>query len=99
MTSSTAQSDAQPTSKDAFQAGLIGLGIGPLLLDSPATLADSGAFITPVDTPPNAVVFGSGLIRIRDKMRAGLWLILIGIALIALRTDTTIVGVLQGGAP
>lgn len=99
MTSSTEQSNAQPTSKDAFQAGLIGLGIGPLLLDSPAALAAGGAFITPVATPPNAIVFWSGLIRIRDMMLAGLWLNLIGIVLITLCADSTIAWFLQGVAP
>ncbi|MAE94568.1 MAG: anion transporter [Deltaproteobacteria bacterium] len=58
------------------------LGLEPLLLIVPATVAASCAFMLPVATPPNAVVFGSGHVRIGDMVRAGLWLNMIGIALI-----------------
>jgi len=63
-----------------------GLGIHPLRLALPAALAASLAFMLPVATPPNAVVFGSGRIPIREMSRAGLWLNLIAIALIPLLT-------------
>ncbi|MCP3984499.1 MAG: DASS family sodium-coupled anion symporter [bacterium] len=59
-----------------------GLGVEPLLLVVPATVAASCAFMLPVATPPNAVIFGSGRIQIGDMLRAGLWLNLVGIALI-----------------
>ena len=36
----------------------------------------------PVATPPNAIVFGSGLVRIPDMSRAGIWLNVLGIGLI-----------------
>lgn len=51
-----------------------GLNIDPLLLVIPATLASSCAFMMPISTPPNAVVFASGHIKMRDMMRAG-WLL------------------------
>jgi len=54
----------------------------PLLLIVPAAVAASCAFMLPVATPPNAVVFGSGRIRLPDMCRAGIWLNLIGIFLI-----------------
>lgn len=62
------------------------LGVEPLLLVVPATLAASCAFMLPVATPPNAVVFGSGLVSIPQMCRAGLWLNVMGIALITALT-------------
>ncbi len=59
-----------------------GLGLSPYVLIVPAAIAASCAFMLPVATPPNAVVFGSGRITIPQMCRAGLWLNLIGVALI-----------------
>ncbi len=59
-----------------------GLGLNPFFLIVPATMAASCAFMLPVATPPNAIVFGSGYVRIGQMVRAGLWLNLIGIVLI-----------------
>jgi sodium-dependent dicarboxylate transporter 2/3/5 len=58
------------------------LGFSEGLLLVPATVAASLAFMMPVGTPPNAIVFGTGLIRMPHMLRAGLWLNLAGIALI-----------------
>jgi sodium-dependent dicarboxylate transporter 2/3/5 len=60
------------------------MNIDPMLLLVPATLAATCAFMLPVATPPNAIVFGSGHIEIRSMAKAGLWLNLISIALIAI---------------
>lgn len=49
-------------------------GYAPLDLMIPATMSASFAFMTPVATPPNAVVFGSGYVRTRQMAYAGLWL-------------------------
>ena len=59
-----------------------GLGVSPYLLIVPAALAASCAFMMPVATPPNAIVFGSGHVTIAQMCRAGLWLNLVGILLI-----------------
>lgn len=60
------------------------LGIDPVLLAAPAALACSFAFMMPVATPPNAVIFGSGKLAITDMMKAGLALNIVGIALVTL---------------
>jgi sodium-dependent dicarboxylate transporter 2/3/5 len=59
-----------------------GLGLEPLLLIMPAAFAASSAFMLPVATPPNAIVFGSDLLRISQMSRAGFLLNLLAIVLI-----------------
>jgi sodium-dependent dicarboxylate transporter 2/3/5 len=58
------------------------LGIRPGLLMVPATVAASCAFMMPVGTPPNAIVFGTGLVRMPQMMKAGLVLNLAGILVV-----------------
>jgi len=62
----------------------IEMGINPIILAAPVTLAASCAFMLPVATPPNAIVFGSGLLNIPKMIRAGLVLNLIGIIVVSL---------------
>jgi sodium-dependent dicarboxylate transporter 2/3/5 len=57
-------------------------GIEPLVLCVPVTLAASCAFMLPVATPPNAIVYSSGLLRIPDMIRAGFVMNLIALALL-----------------
>jgi sodium-dependent dicarboxylate transporter 2/3/5 len=75
----------------------IGLGMDPLLLIVPAALSASCAFMLPVATPPNAVVFGSGLIRITEMSRAGFWLNWIGVALISVLAYAAVIPTLGSG--
>lgn len=70
----------------------ISIGQNPLLLIVPAALAASCAFMLPVATPPNAIVYGSGLISIPEMSRAGLWLNVLFIFVITL-TAYTLLGV------
>lgn len=64
------------------------LDLDPLVLCVPAIVAASCGFMLPVATPPNAIVFGTGHITIRQMMKTGLWLDLIGIVLIPLASWT-----------
>lgn len=59
-------------------------GVHPYFLIVGATIAASCAFMLPVATPPNAVVFGSGYITIEEMVKAGFWLNIISIVIITL---------------
>ncbi|MBI4384772.1 MAG: SLC13/DASS family transporter [Nitrospinae bacterium] len=60
-----------------------GIGVHPLYLMVPAALSSSFAFMLPVSTPPNAIVFASGWLTVPRMAKAGLALNLIGAFLIA----------------
>jgi sodium-dependent dicarboxylate transporter 2/3/5 len=62
----------------------LAMQIHPYFLLVAATLAASCAFMLPVATPPNAVVFGSGYLKIKDMTRAGIWMNLLSILIISL---------------
>jgi sodium-dependent dicarboxylate transporter 2/3/5 len=55
------------------------ININPLLLMVPATLAASLAFMLPVATPPNAIIFGTNRIKIKQMVKAGILLNIAGI--------------------
>ncbi|MBN2805985.1 MAG: SLC13/DASS family transporter [Prolixibacteraceae bacterium] len=66
-------------------AGLsITIGVNPLLLMLPATLSASMAFMLPVATPPNAIIFGTRRIKTTQMAKTGVLLNLIGIVVITL---------------
>lgn len=73
------------------------LGVPPALLLLPSTLAASCAFMMPVGTPPNAIVFGTGLVRMPQMIKAGFWLNVGGIFLITALTYLVIAPILAAG--
>ncbi|MEX0593764.1 MAG: SLC13 family permease [Balneolaceae bacterium] len=68
--------------------GSVALGIGedPVLMTLPVALVASCAFMLPVATPPNAIVYGSGVLSISQMARAGFVLNIIFTVLISLLT-------------
>lgn len=64
----------------------IGMGEDPLQLAIPVAVAASCVFMFPVGTPPNAIVYGSGVFSIPQMVRAGLWLSLFFTFIITLLT-------------
>ena len=52
----------------------VGIGADPLMLAVPTALAASCAFMLPVATPPNAIVYGTGAVSVPQMARAGFWL-------------------------
>jgi sodium-dependent dicarboxylate transporter 2/3/5 len=65
-------------------AASLGAGFDPALLMLPAALSASCAFMLPVATAPNAIVFGSGKITVEQMVREGFALNLMGAAVITL---------------
>ena len=64
----------------------VALKVDPRLLLVPATLAASCAFMLPIATPPNAIVFGSGRLKVRDMVCYGIFLNLIGVPILTAGT-------------
>ena len=79
LTSNTAQ---VATMVPVLSAMAPAIGLHPLVLILACTLGASSAYMMPVGTPPNAIVFGTGLIRLPRMIRAGFWLNLAGILVI-----------------
>jgi solute carrier family 13 (sodium-dependent dicarboxylate transporter), member 2/3/5 len=84
LTELTSNTATAATFLPVVAAVAIEAGIDPLVLAVPVTLAASCAFMLPVATPPNAIVFGSGLLTIPQMVRAGLVLNLISAVLVSL---------------
>ena len=62
----------------------IGLNIPILNLLIPVTMASSCAFMLPMATPPNAIVFASGYVKVSEMVRAGIFLNILAVSLLIL---------------
>ncbi len=62
----------------------VAAGVHPMIVMVPATLAASAAFMMPVATPPNAVVFSTHRVPVPKMVRAGIWFNLLMVALITI---------------
>jgi sodium-dependent dicarboxylate transporter 2/3/5 len=71
-------------------------GVSPIPPAVGAALGASFGFMLPVSTPPNAIVYGSGLVPLREMVRSGIWLDVSGAVLIwiGLRVICPLFGVL-----
>jgi sodium-dependent dicarboxylate transporter 2/3/5 len=60
----------------------VSLGYDPLLIGIPVALCTSFAFSLPISTPPNAIVFGTNEIKVKDMIKVGVILNLIGLVIV-----------------
>jgi len=74
LTEITSNTAVTTTLMPVLAATAIAIGVPPGLLLTAAAMAASCAFMLPVATPPNAVVFSSGFVSVAQMARAGLWL-------------------------
>ncbi|XP_065054258.1 Na(+)/citrate cotransporter-like [Rhopilema esculentum] len=64
------------------------INVHPFYLMIPATICSSFAFMLPVATPPNAIVFATGRLTIPDMMKAGFGMNIIGIIVVTISINT-----------
>ena len=67
-----------------------GLGMNPLLLSIPVAMAASRAFMMPISTPPNAIVFSSGHVRMKQMIKTGFILNIISVIILVIAAFTII---------
>jgi sodium-dependent dicarboxylate transporter 2/3/5 len=84
LTEITSNVTTTTTFLPVFGGLAIAIGVLPVSLAIPVCLAASCAFMLPVATPPNAIVYGSNKFTIATMMRAGLLLNIIGIFVVTL---------------
>jgi len=82
LTEVTSNTASAVMAMPVLAAAAVQMQIHPFLLMIPGTIAVSCAFMLPVSTPPNAIVFGSGWITIPQMAKAGVWLDIIAIFIV-----------------
>ncbi len=65
----------------------ISMGVDPVRFAFPATLAASCSFMLPMATPPNAIVFASGHVTVRQMVQAGFWMNIVSLVVIIVLTQ------------
>lgn len=73
-----------------FGAVAVGMGVDPLIMTIAVTLAVCSAFMLPVATPSNALVFASGEVTIKQMVRGGVWINIISMVLIMVVLHTLV---------
>jgi len=84
MTEATSNTASTSLLMPVLAAAAIAAGIAPQIIMVPAAMSASCAFMLPVATAPNSVVYGSGLVSTARMAREGLQLNLLGVAVISL---------------
>jgi len=84
LTELTSNTATAAMSMPVLAAVALGIGQNPLLLLAPAAIAASCAFMLPVATPPNAIVFASGYVDIPRMAKSGFGLNIIAITVVTL---------------
>lgn len=79
MTEVTSNVATTSTFLPVFGAVAVAVGVAPEVLTVPVVLAASCAFMLPVATPPNAIVYGANKFKIIDMMRAGFFINIAGV--------------------
>jgi sodium-dependent dicarboxylate transporter 2/3/5 len=102
LTELTSNTATTATFLPVVAAVAVGMGQNPLLLVLPAVMAASCAFMLPVATPPNAIVFASGMVPLPRMARVGLWVNLLFVLLVPLIVVTLaswVFGITPGEMP
>jgi sodium-dependent dicarboxylate transporter 2/3/5 len=60
----------------------VALGLDPLVLTLPAAMAATWGFMMPAGTPPNAIAYATGYVKVPQMIRAGIWIDLLGLLVI-----------------
>ncbi|ANG65368.1 anion transporter [Marinobacterium aestuarii] len=79
LTEITSNTASAATFLPILGAVAVGLGLDPRMLAVPVAVAASMAFMMPVATPPNAIVFSYDKMQLRDMVKAGFWLNIIAV--------------------
>ena len=83
MTETTSNTASTTLLMPVLAAAALAAGIAPELIMVPAAMSASCAFMLPVATAPNSVVYGSGQVTTARMAREGIWLNLLGVAIIS----------------
>lgn len=88
LTELTSNTATAATFVPILSAVAVGVGLDPMAMVVPAALVASCAFMLPVATPPNAIVFGSGYVSIGQMIKGGVWLNVAGLVLVMIAAYT-----------